>query len=49
MLKENEGQKKDAKFLKDLHKKAYMESGLTLDERISRNKHYIGRDAKDSE
>ena len=49
MTKESESSKKDARFLKDLNRQAYMDSGLTLDERISRNKHYISRDAKDSE
>eukprot|EP00347_Sterkiella_histriomuscorum_P002522 403367828 len=37
---------KDAKFLKNINQAAYMDSGLGLEERIGRNKHYIGRDAK---
>ena len=37
---------KDARFLKDINRNAYMESGISLEDRIGRNKHYIGRDAK---
>lgn len=37
--------KRDAKFLKDINKAAYMDSGLSLDERINRNLHYIDRGA----
>ena len=34
---------KSAKFLNKVKKESYMEAGLTLDERLSRNKHYRGR------
>jgi hypothetical protein len=49
MIKESDASKKDAKFLKDLHKQTYLESGQSLDERINRNRHYIERDAKGEE
>ena len=46
---EKEPPKKDARFLKAMGQKSYMESGMGLDERISRNKHYIARDANKDE
>ena len=42
MLKE-ENQKKDAKFLREMNKDLYMESGMKLEERLNRNAHYRAR------
>jgi len=46
---EKEPEKKEAKFLKDMGKKSYLESEMGLDERINRNRHYIARDANRDE
>lgn len=43
MLKE-EDEKKDARFLRDMNKNLYMESGMKLEERLNRNAHYRARD-----
>ena len=45
MLKEGEEGKKDAKFLRDMNKKVYLESDMNLEERLNRNAHYRDRDA----
>jgi hypothetical protein len=43
---EKEEEKKDAKFLRDVGKAAYLESDMKLEERINRTQHYRGRDIK---
>ena len=37
--------KKDAKFLKDLNKKVYLDSDMGLQERLNRKAHYVDRHA----
>ena len=40
-LKEDEEpERKNAKFLSSMQKKAYLESDMKLEDRINRNKHY---------
>jgi hypothetical protein len=41
---EKEG-KKDAKFLRDMGKKAYFDSDMKLEERLNRTAHYRDRDS----
>lgn len=43
--KEEEAERKDAKFLKDLNKQVYLDSDMKLEERINRNAHYVARGA----
>jgi hypothetical protein len=37
------GERKDAKFLKDINRKVYMESEMKLEERLNRKAHYMDR------
>ena len=41
--KEQEVNKKDARFLKDLNKQVYMDSEMGLEERLNRKAHYVDR------
>ena len=38
-----ESQRKEPKFFKEMQKKAYLESDMTLEDRMNRNKHYRDR------
>jgi hypothetical protein len=41
--KEQEVNKKDARFLKDLNKQVYLDSDMGLEERLNRKAHYVDR------
>ena len=40
---EAEPERKEAKFFKEMQKQAYLESNMTLEDRMNRNKHYRDR------
>ncbi len=41
--KDQADNKKDAKFLKDLNNKVYLDSDMGLEERLNRKAHYVDR------
>ena len=42
-IREDQSKNKNAKFLREANKQQYMVAGLSLDERLNRNKHYRGK------